>query len=425
MNYAQSVEYIHSLLKFGIKPGLERITALCGELGNPQDNLKIIHVAGTNGKGSISTMLSEVLKQTGYKVGLFTSPYVLDFRERMQINGEMIDKNELAQIVNKIKPIVESLEKNGLQLTEFEVITAAAFYFFMKNKCDIVVLEVGLGGRFDSTNIIKNPLVSVITSISYDHINVLGSTISEIAFEKCGIIKDYGITVSYPQQHTDAKKVIEETAKEKNNRLIIPNLSDISVIESDITGSKAVIDKIELEIPFAGKHMVLNCSVAVAALGALNELEFKVTDENIKDGIKGAKIPARMEVLTDNPTVIILDGGHNGECARALDAFIKEYLKNKKIVGLIGMMADKDYHSYIKTVAPNFNKVIATTPDNPRALDAKTLCEVVEKHCIDCDFCLKPEEAVKYIKSILSEYDALVICGSFYLSAEVRNSFLS
>jgi dihydrofolate synthase/folylpolyglutamate synthase len=317
MTYTQAVEFFHSFLKFGINPGLERIKALCEKLGNPQNELKFIHVAGTNGKGSTSAMIAEILKLASYKVGLFTSPYVVDFRERIQINGQMIEKEQLAGIAQKIKKVVYALALEGIEPTEFEVITAAAFLYFAQSKCDVVVLEVGLGGRLDSTNIIKTPLLSIITSISLDHINILGSTIEQIALEKCGIIKEGGITVSYPEQLEAAKRVITETAYKMNNKLIIPKIENIQIINEDIRGTKAQIDGIDLTIPLIGEHMVKNCSVAVAAARALNSTGLKVSDENISAGVANTSIAARMEVFNDK-SLILLDGGHNEGCAKAL-----------------------------------------------------------------------------------------------------------
>lgn len=423
MTYDQALSYIHSLEKFGINPGLERIAALCNAIGNPQDELKFIHVAGTNGKGSTSTMLSEIMQTAGYKTGLFTSPYVVDFRERIQINGKMISQKDLAAFVSKIEPMVSELAANGVQITEFEFITAIAFLCFASNECDVVVLEVGLGGRFDSTNIIKNPLVSVITSISRDHTAVLGDTIEKIAAEKCGIIKQNGLTVSYPEQPVQALEVIMKTAAEKCNTLYIPSLDAIQIVEESIRGTQAVIDGLPLRVPFMGEHMVYNASVAVTAARAICQRGIMLSDEHIAKGIASARIPARMEILGEEP-LTIFDGGHNVGCALALEAVIKRHLSGRKIIAVCGMMADKDYDAYLKIVAPLFKTLIATKPNNARALDAQKLADTAKKHCKNIIATKSPMEAYNTAKELAGKDDVIIVCGSFYLAAEVREKLI-
>ena len=234
MNCNEAIEYIHSLEKFGIKPGMERIRALCDKLGNPQKNLRVIHVAGTNGKGSTSTMISNILCKNGFNTGLFISPYVTDFRERIQYNGNMIEKAELAQCVEKVKAATDELSIEGIHPTEFEAITATAFLYFEEKKCDFVVLEVGLGGRLDSTNVIDTPCVSVITSISLDHTAILGDTIEAIASEKCGIIKCGAETVAYPFQNEKAMEIIKNTCAERCNVLHVPDFKLLKNVEEKL-----------------------------------------------------------------------------------------------------------------------------------------------------------------------------------------------
>ncbi len=420
MNYSEALEYIHSLEKFGINPGLERIMALCDALGNPQDSLQFIHVAGTNGKGSTSTMLSEILQAAGYKTGLFTSPYVVDFCERMQIDGKMISHDELAGIVSEIEPVISGLAAEGIQPTEFEAITAAAFLYFACKECEIVVLEVGLGGRFDSTNIIKTPLASVITSISMDHMAVLGDTIEKIAAEKCGIIKQKGITVSYPEQTPDALAVIKETAKQRNNEIFIPDVKEIKIIDESLYGTKATFDELEVFVPFMGEHMVLNASVAVATARVLAQNCLTVSDENIAHGIASAKMPARMEIINEAP-LIILDGGHNEGCANALAACITKHLNGRNITAVCGMMSDKDYDAYLKITAPLFKAFIAAKPVISRALDAQTLSETAKKYCKNCMAIENPQDAIDKALQLSGKDDVIIICGSFYLAGDTNS----
>ncbi len=414
MNCSEAIEYIHSLLVFGIQPGLERIEALCELLGNPQNSLNIVHVAGTNGKGSTSTMLAGIFSAAGYKTGLFTSPYVIDFRERIQVDGKMIPTDDLAAAVTEVKAAADELAKKGLQPTEFEAITAAAFLYFKKIGCERVVLEVGLGGRFDSTNIIGTPLASVITSISLDHTAVLGDTVEQIAFEKCGIIKQGGVTVSYPEQVSGAAEVIRSISEDRANTLIIPDSDAVKIISEDITGTGIEYKDIKTKVPFIGRHMVLNAITAVETALALG-----ISAECIASGISSAKMPARMEILSEKP-LIIMDGGHNEGCASALRDALDRFFNGKKILAVIGMMADKDIDGYLYKVAPVLSGVIATMPDNPRAETAEALSQKIRKYCSANIAVEKPEDAIDTALGLMKKYDALLISGSFYLAGDVR-----
>ncbi len=419
MNSTQAIEYIHSRLKFGINPGMERITALCAALDNPQDGLRFVHIAGTNGKGSTSTMIASVLTAAGYKTGLFTSPYVMDFRERIQVDGEMISPDDLAYTVEQVKTACEKIEKDGIVPTEFETITAAAFLYFKNIACDVVVLEVGLGGLLDSTNIIKTPLVSVITSISTDHTAVLGDTIEEIAAQKSGIIKPDGVTVMYPEQEAGAQTVIFRTAEKNKNRLVVPQLSACQINNESLNGTDITFEKIDIHVPFAGKHMVKN---AVTAVCALRECGLNVSDEHIATGISAAVMPARMEVIGTGK--VILDGGHNEGCAEALRAFTEKFVCGKRIA-VCALMGDKDCESYLRIVAPLFDKMYLTAPDNPRSLPPQELCTLAKKYCKDCVAVTSPIEACEAALEDAKSNDATaVVCGSFYLAGEVREFLL-
>ncbi len=419
MNSTEAIEYIHSRLKFGINPGMERIEALCAELGNPQDDLKFIHVAGTNGKGSTSTMIASALTSAGYKTGLFTSPYVIDFRERIQIDSEMISPDDLAKTVEEVKAACERIEKNGIVPTEFETITAAAFLFFKNSACDVVVLEVGLGGLLDSTNIIKTPLVSVITSVSMDHTAVLGTTIEKIAAQKSGIIKPGGVTVMYPEQHPLSETVIRQTAKAQNNRLVVPELRDCDIVDESVTGTEVIFDGLCLHIPFAGRHMVKN---AVTAVCALRECGLEISDRHIADGIAKAVMPARMEVLGGGR--VVLDGGHNEGCAVALKEFVKKFIPGRK-TAVCALMGDKDCETYLKITAPMFNKMYLTAPENPRSMRPEDLCSLARKYCDDCTAVPLPLEACRAaLEDLKANGGTLIVCGSFYLAGEVRDFLL-
>ncbi len=424
MNCNEAIEYIHSLEKFGIKPGMERIRALCDALGNPQDKLKVIHVAGTNGKGSTSTMISNILRKSGYNVGLFISPYVSDFRERIQFNGNMIEKKELAECVETVKEIIDELSLNGIQPTEFEALTATAFLYFERKNCDFVVLEVGLGGRLDSTNVINAPYVSVITSISFDHTAILGDTIEKIASEKCGIIKFGAETVAYPLQDERAMFIIENFCEAKCNSLRIPDTASLSVGDENIDGTEVEYKGICYKLPLAGKHMVYNSITAVEAVKSLGRFNIDISDEAVKNGIESSVMPARMELIKKKP-VIILDGGHNEGCANALADYIRKHIADKRIVMVSSMMADKDYEAYLKTVLPFAETFIATKADVPRALSSDELLKSASAYCNNCYDIAEPEKAVKAAINIIQPEDALIICGSFYLAGEIREYLLN
>ncbi len=401
-------------------PGLDRIKALLSMLGNPQDELKFVHVAGTNGKGSVCNMCANILTHAGYKTGLFTSPFVVDFCERIQIDGNMIERDELSIIVTGIKPMVEELARNNLQPTEFEVITAIAIKYFAMKKCDIVVLETGLGGRLDSTNIISSPLLSVITCISLDHTEILGNTIEKIATEKCGIIKQGSTTVCYPCQQPSAMNVIEKTAKEKSNKLVIGCLKEIVVKKSSIKGTTFNWNGVQIELKLIGEHQILNVATVISAVTELIQKGFNISISDIKSGIEQTSIPARFEVLSQNP-LVILDGSHNADGVDSFISSIEKLLPTKKKIFVMGTMADKDYEFTIERVARVADEFIATTPSNPRALFACNACEIASTFCERTAAISLPKDAINYAFFQAKTHGyALIICGSLYLAGDVR-----
>ena len=424
MNCNEAIEYIHSLEKFGINPGLERIRALCNLLGNPQKKLRVIHVAGTNGKGSTSTMICNILRKSGYNTGLFISPYVTDFRERIQCNGNMIDKFDLAECVEKVKTAIDALNDTGIQPTEFEALTAAAFVYYEMKKCDFVVLETGLGGRLDSTNVIEAPYATVITSISLDHTAILGDTIEKIAAEKCGIIKFGAETVLYPFQDEKVFPIVEKTCKDKCNDLRIPDTNKIKIIEEKLEGTLAEYDGIRFLLPLAGVHMIYNACTAIEAVRSLSRLAINISDKAISEGIGMSVMPARMELIKKHP-VIILDGGHNEGCAHALSDFIKKHLERKRIIMVSSMMADKDYMSYLSVVAPLADIFIATRVDMLRALPSGELMISASDYCKNCHDVPIPSKALTAARNIMQPDDVLIVCGSFYLAGDVREHLLN
>lgn len=412
MNFNESVEYIHSLLAFGIKPGLERIGELLNLLGNPQKSLKFVHLAGTNGKGSTSTHISNMLICDGYKTGLFTSPYVIDFCERIQIDGVNVDKELFAECVSEVREKIEELNKKDIVITEFEAITASAFLCFKKAGCDFVVLEVGLGGRFDATNVIEKSEVTVITSISLDHTGILGDTIEKIAFEKCGIIKRNTTVITSLNQTQKALNVISKTAADKGVPLIITNPKNTKIIEDSLEGMTFKYNDEEYFVRICGAHQIENALNAIETAKALG-----INQNAIKQGLEKTKMIARMELIGKNP-MIIRDGGHNEGCAEALKNYLIHYdVKNIKM--LIGLMADKDVEGYVSRVAPLCKEIVTTTPSNPRAMNGDELQKIAEKYCKSTVSVNNPKEGYKYILSNAKADDTILVCGSFYMMSDI------
>ncbi|MBE6749375.1 MAG: bifunctional folylpolyglutamate synthase/dihydrofolate synthase [Ruminococcaceae bacterium] len=424
MTFTEALEYIHSLLKFGIHPGLTRMDTLLQILGNPHKNIKCVHVAGTNGKGSTTTAISNILIEAGYNVGLYTSPYVTDFLERVQYNGEPIDKKLFSECVEIIKPEVEKMAEKGLQITEFEALTATAFLCFERLNVDILVLEVGLGGRLDATNVIDTPLVNVITSLSLDHTAVLGDTIEQIAFEKCGTIKPGGTLVCSYGQPESAVNVIKTICDEKSNSLIVPDVSSVTIKAQSVLGTHFIYNKQEYHISMSGEHQIQNMTTAIEAVNVLIEKGFSITEQNIKNGIKKTILPARVEVISKKP-LVILDGGHNEDGAKAFYEAVKGcFDKNKKLYVVAGMMNDKAVENSLKPLISKADTFIAVTPENPRAMKAESLGEIAKKYCKRVIVCDDANKAVDIVKEKITEDDIFFTVGSLYLAGEVRTRLI-
>lgn len=420
MNYNDALNYIHSVHNFGVKSGLENIKYMLKLIGNPQDTLKFVHVAGTNGKGSTSCATASVLKQAGYRVGLYISPFVSDFCERIQVDGIPITYEALVEQVESIKPIADKTAAALRHPTEFETITAIAFNYFAQTHCDIVVLEVGLGGRFDSTNVINTPLVSVITSISYDHTAILGNTLAKIAFEKCGIIKHGGVTVTCPNQAEEALEVIMYRCAQEGNTLLMPSCHLARIVAEGIDGTDIKYGGLTIHIPLIGRHQIDNFLTAYEVLTALRSRGFPVSDENIIAGFANVSFPARMEVLCKSP-VVILDGAHNPSGAAALAYSVKRLFNGKKIIAIMGMLADKDYKTSIGFIAPLASSFYSVTPTSGRALNADEAANVARRFCENVIACDSLKSAFLNAASAVKSDDIVIICGSLYLAGDARH----
>ena len=425
MNYQEALKFIEESHKFGMRLGLENSFKLLDLLGNPQDKLKIVHVAGTNGKGSVCSFIANTLKEQGYKVGLYTSPYLETFTERIRLNGENIPEEDVARIVTIMKDKIEDMVKEGYAYpTEFEIETAMAFYYYCEQNADYVVLEVGLGGRYDATNVVKSPLVSVIVSLSLDHIGVLGDTLGKIAYEKAGIIKENSIAVVYKQKE-EAEEVIKDVCKEKNTKYIEANFEDMKIKKSDIYSQvfdcTILGERMEdMEISLIGEHQVNNAILALTVIKVLrDERQVEISEEATRRGFLNTKWPGRIEKIKDNP-VFIIDGAHNEDGAKSLSKALDKHFKGKKMTLLIGMLKDKDIDGVLELLMDKFNKVITTTPDNDRAISAEELQDKIKKYIDDVIAIPNIEDAVKYTLDNAKEDDIIISAGSLYMIGHIR-----
>lgn len=430
MTFNETLDYIYSRKKFAETCSLERINAVLESLSSPHKKLKFVHVLGTNGKGSVSAMISSCLFAAGYKTGLFTSPFVVDFRERIQIDGKYIEKDDFCRIAKTVKEKSETLEEK-LRPTFFEFVLAAALVFFYENGCDAVVLEAGIGGGDDSTNVIPAPLLTVFTSISLDHTDVLGDTIEKIAKSKAGAIKNGSVVVSFPRenggfdflpQSEEACRVLSDASNKNGCKIVFPEMKSLSLIEESLFETTFSFENERFSIRLPGEHQLGNAVCALCALKELRSLGFDISDKHLRDGMSKAFLPARAEVVQKNPPVII-DGGHNEGAARTLQRLIVRHLKNKKITLLAAYMKDKDYETALSLLAPECESIVFTLADEKRGEKPETLKKCGEKFCKNV-FCEGDEKkAFEKANALLQKDGALIIAGSFYLAGEERKNF--
>lgn len=437
MKYEEAIKFIEECNKYGISPGLASVSALADKLGNPQDALQFIHVAGTNGKGSVSAFVGTTLSECGLKVGRYISPTIFDYRERFQINGKMITKKDLGEEMELLKVACEHLVSEGRpHPTWFEIETVLAFDYFRKKGCDIVVLETGMGGTLDATNIIKNPLVCVLTSISMDHMQFLGDTLEEIAKNKCGIVKE-GTTVVSTIQSEDAEKVIVQVCKDKQAELVWADASEAEPlrvgkdgsVSSNTKGSFISLEKQAFsykgevfEISLLGKYQVENAVVAIECLRVLQKLGLnKVTEKAIKKGLLQTQWKGRFSVIAKKPYFIV-DGAHNMDGAKKLAESIRFYFTNRRIVYIMGMFRDKEYDKVIQLTAPLASQIITVaTPGNKRALSAVELAEAVREVNPYVTSADSLEEAVE-MSYLFSDKDSVIVgFGSLSFLGDLMN----
>lgn len=421
MNYIQAEEWLHSLPHRTKQAGVESEKALLAYLGNPQDRLKFVHIAGTNGKGSAAAMLSSILKEAGYRVGTTVSPFILEFRERFQINGEMIPQEELAQITQKVRQAAYQMQQQEGELPcEFAAVTAVALEWFAQQQCDIVVLETGIGGRLDATNAVNNTEVACIMRIGLDHTEMLGDTVEQIAAEKCGILKPGCIVVTYPQQPQAALDEIVVTCEEMGCELVVPELEDLQPHKVKGLQNRFSYGGYEGVLSLPGKHQQYNAMVCIEAALALWRKGWNISDEAIYHGLYNTKFPARIEVVRTNPFIIV-DGCHNKDGAQALAQTLKQ-AKLTDLAAVVGVMADKDCTAMLEQLSGCFAHLYTVTPNNPRAMDGEKLAELAKPFFGRATICDSIQDALELVEE--DGWEGCVICGSLYLASEARNTII-
>ncbi len=431
MNYEETLERIHSFHRYGSRLGLERMTVLMDFLGNPQDRMKVIHVAGTNGKGSVCRYLASILQENGYKTGLYTSPYIERFTERIEFDGREISEEDLVECADKVFRAVDRMIAAGYESpTEFELVTAMGFVYFAGKPLDILLLEVGLGGRGDSTNIIKEPLASVITSISYDHMEVLGDTLEKIAREKAGIIKP-GCPVISNVGDVEASETIREIAEERGSSFYDVSRIEPRNVEESLDGYSFDIEggfngpgtSLRVNLSMIGHHQISNAICALSVIKTLSEKGIiSCKAEKIQSGLKKGRQKGRLEILKRDPWLII-DGAHNEAGVEALIRVIRNHFHGCRLLLIIGILADKEVGRILKSFSALPADIAATEPDNPRKLSAEQLCERVIRSGRNCAALGDWEKACDYVEKEMHNYDAVIISGSLYLIGKVRGRF--
>ena len=419
MTYEEALSYIHSICWKGSKLGLDRTRELLGKLDDPQKELKFIHIAGTNGKGSTAAMLSSILEEAGYRVGLYTSPFINRFNERMQVNHQPIPDEELAALTEYVRPHADAMADSP---TEFELITALAMVWFARQKCDIVVLEVGMGGELDSTNIIDVPEAAVIAAMGLDHVKELGPTMADIARAKAGIIKEGGRVVSYGG-NPEADEVIAAVCRARNASLCQPDFSAIVPGDFGLEGQTFSYKGWRgLRIPLVGAYQMNNAAVVLETVEVLRQRGWSVSDEAVRQGLADTRWPARFEVLRRDP-VFIVDGGHNPHGIRATAESLSRLFPGRKITFVTGVMADKDVEHILGLIVPLADQFFTVRPDNPRAMDAGELARRIEAMGAKATACASVRDGVD--RAIQAEGPHGVACalGSLYMSGEVRSCF--
>ena len=420
MNLAEALEYIHSVNWRGSVPGLSRTRELLSKMGDPQNKLRFVHVAGTNGKGSTCAMLSAILRKAGYRTGLYTSPYINRFHERMQVNGEPITDDELCHITEFVRPFADSMDDVP---TEFELVTCIGFEFFARRKCDIVVLECGMGGEFDSTNVIEVPECAVLCTIGMDHMQYLGSTHEAIARTKAGIFKPGGTCVTYPAS-PEVEAVYREIALDRSLGWTRADFSRLHPVSHSLQGQAFDFDGFgRLHLSLLGRNQLCNCAMVLHIVEVLRAKGWSIPDASVREALAAVAWPGRFELLHTQPDVIV-DGGHNVQCMLSLKENILDYLPGRDIIAVTGVMADKEYEKMYFPVMPLIRRFITVEPPNPRALSAPALAAALRDMGADARSAESVEAGVRMALELAKPDGCVLAFGSLYMLGRIRSFIL-
>ena len=425
MNYEEAMNFIQNTNKFGSVLGLDNIRELLERLGNPQDQLRVVHIAGTNGKGSTLAFLAGIFRESGYRAGRYVSPASFSYEERFRINEENISKKDLCFYMEKIKNVAEEMVKDGLSHpTMFEIETALSFLYFLDKKVDVVLLETGMGGRLDATNVVKKPIATVIASIGMDHMQFLGDTLEKIASEKAGIIKEGCPVISYDNTK-EVNEVIKNKAKQMHAKVTFVNSAGIRVLQESLNGESFSYRSSDgrwyekIEIPLIGRHQINNAALALETLNVIKNY-YCISDFQTEDGMRKTIWRGRIEILEREP-MVICDGAHNPDGAKSLLSFLQNNFTNQRLIYIMGVLSDKDYEQMVQILAPAADKIYTVAPDNPRALSSRELCNCISKYHQNVEERQRLAECLSEVRQKAEKDDVIIICGTLSFQNELIN----
>ena len=425
MNYEEAMNFIQNTNKFGSVLGLDNIRELLERLGNPQDQLRVVHIAGTNGKGSTLAFLAGIFRESGYRAGRYVSPASFSYEERFRINEENISKKDLCFYMKKIKNVAEEMVKDGLSHpTMFEIETALSFLYFLDKKVDVVLLETGMGGRLDATNVVKKPIATVIASIGMDHMQFLGDTLEKIASEKAGIIKEGCPVISYDNTK-EVNEVIKNKAKQMHAKVTFVNSAGIRVLQESLNGESFSYRSSDgrwyekIEIPLLGRHQINNAALALETLNVIKNY-YCISDFQTEDGMRKTIWRGRIEILEREP-MVICDGAHNPDGAKSLLSFLQNNFTNQRLIYIMGVLSDKDYEQMVQILAPAADKIYTVAPDNPRALSSRELCNCISKYHQNVEERQRLAECLSEVRQKAEKDDVIIICGTLSFQNELIN----
>lgn len=425
MNYEEAMNFIQNTNKFGSVLGLDNIRELLERLGNPQDQLRVVHIAGTNGKGSTLAFLAGIFRESGYRAGRYVSPASFSYEERFRINEENISKKDLCFYMEKIKNVAEEMVKDGLSHpTMFEIETALSFLYFLDKKVDVVLLETGMGGRLDATNVVKKPIATVIASIGMDHMQFLGDTLEKIASEKAGIIKEGCPVISYDNTK-EVNEVIKNKAKQMHAKVTFVNSAGIRVLQESLNGESFSYRSSDgrwyekIEIPLLGRHQINNAALALETLNVIKNY-YCISDFQTEDGMRKTIWRGRIEILEREP-MVICDGAHNPDGAKSLLSFLQNNFTNQRLIYIMGVLSDKDYEQMVQILVPAADKIYTVAPDNPRALSSRELCNCISKYHQNVEERQRLAECLSEVRQKAEKDDVIIICGTLSFQNELIN----